>query len=71
MKCYRQTYYEKEMNNGTNLNELYKQIENQTLLKKIKNALMRILPINFKINPKLHIPIILYYMKCQIASKYH
>lgn len=47
----------------TNLNELDKQIENQTLLKKIKECFDENTSID-EIKPKLHIPI-LYYMNAR------
>lgn len=50
----------------TNLNELDKQIENQTLLKKIKECFDENTSID-EIKPKLHIPILLLH-ECQITA---
>ena len=62
----RKPIMKKECGIMTNLNELDKQIENQTLLKKIKECFDENTSID-EIKPKLHIPILLLH-ECQITA---
>lgn len=60
----RKPIMKKECGIMTNLNELDKQIENQTLLKKIKECFDENTSID-EIKPKLHIPLFFYYMNAR------
>lgn len=64
----RKPIMKKECGIMTNLNELDKQIENQTLLKKIKECFDENTSID-EIKPKLHIPSVLHTAQSQVLKK--